>query len=118
MLTGSAQQTLDLLKQILNDFQLTVRSQAKSKLLACIKNTMSDRHIVQKNFNSLLEEYRAQILPEVIASWRDLSSEEQQSISSLSNFFCGLHLLVGIHHLPCYNGKQLTFLKTQLVLVY
>ena len=96
MLTGSAQQTLDLLKQILNDFQLTVGSQAKSKLLTCIKNTMSDRHIVQKNFNSLLEEYRAQILPEVITSWQDLSSEDQQSISSLNNFFCGLHLLVGI----------------------
>ena len=57
---------------------------------------MSDRHIVQKNFNSLLEEYRAQILPEVITSWQDLSSEDQQSISSLNNFFCGLHLLVGI----------------------
>ena len=51
MLTGSAQQTLDLLKQILSDFQLAVGSQAQSKLLASIKNTMSDRHIVQKNFN-------------------------------------------------------------------
>ena len=43
-----------------------------------------------------MEEYRAQILPEVITSWQDLSSEDQQSISSLNNFFCGLHLLVGI----------------------
>ena len=57
---------------------------------------MSDRHIVQKNFNCLLEEYRAQILPEVITSWHDFSSEEQQSMSSLNNFFCGLHLLVGM----------------------
>ena len=57
---------------------------------------MSDRYIVQKNFNSLLEEYCAQILPEVITSWHDLSFEEQQSISSCNNFFCGLHLLVGI----------------------
>ena len=51
MLTGSAQQTLGLLKQILSDFQLVVGSQAQLKLLASIKNTMSDRHIVQKNFN-------------------------------------------------------------------
>ena len=82
---------------------------------------MSDRHIVLKNFNSLLEEYRAQILPEVITSWRDLSSEEQQSISSLNNFFVAYTYLLELpmlHHLPCYSGKQLTFLKTQLVLVY
>ena len=96
MLTGSAQQTLDLFKQILSDFQQNVGSQAKSKLLTSIKNTMSDRHIVQKNFNCLLEEYRAMILPEVITSWHDLSIEEQNSMSSLNNFFCGLHLLIGM----------------------
>lgn len=96
MLTGSAQQTLDVFKQILSDFQQTVGSQAKAKLVTGIKNTMSDRHIVQKNFNCLLEEYRALILPEVITSWHDLSSEEQQSMSSLNNFFCGLHLLIGM----------------------
>ena len=51
MLTASAQQTLGLLKQILSDFQFAIGSQAQSKLLASIKNAMSDRHIVQKNFN-------------------------------------------------------------------
>ena len=56
MLTGSAQQTLDVFKQILSDFQQTVGSQAKAKLVTSIKNTISDRHIVQKNFNCLLEE--------------------------------------------------------------
>ena len=57
---------------------------------------MSDRHIVQKNFNFLLEEYCSWILPEVIMSWKELSSEEQHSMSSLNNFFCGLHLLIGM----------------------
>ena len=42
---------LGLLKQISSDFQLVVGSQAQSKLLASVKNTISDRHIVQKNFN-------------------------------------------------------------------
>ena len=97
MLTGSAQQTLDLFKQILNDFQLTVGSNAKSKLLTSIKNTMSDRHIVQKNFNCLLEEYRAQILPEVITSWHDFSSEEQQSMCLLLTTFLWPTL-------ACWNG--------------
>jgi len=27
-------------------------------VLAKVENTMSDRHIVEKNFNSLLEDYR------------------------------------------------------------
>ena len=71
---------------ILSDFQLTVGSQAKAKLVTSIKNTMSNKHIVQKNFNCLLEEYRAWILPEVIMSWKKLSSEEQHSMSSLNNF--------------------------------
>ena len=119
MLTGSAQQTLDLFKQILSDFQQTVGSQAKVKLVTSIKNTMSDRHVVQKNFNCLLEEYRALILPEVITSWDDLSSEEQHSISSLNNFFvgyiCSLEWLI-LLHLHYYSGKQLTFLKTPLAM--
>ena len=96
MLTGSAQQTLDLFKDILSDFEQTVGSHAKCKLLLSIKTTMSDRHIVQKNFNSLLEEYRAKILPEITSLWQDFTSEEQQSMSSLNNFFCGLHLLAGM----------------------
>ena len=118
MLTGSAQQTLDVFKQILSDFQQTVGSEAKAKLVTGIKNTMSDRHIVQKNFNCLLEEYRASILPEVIASWHDLSSEEQHL---LTTFFVGctysLEWLI-LQHLHYYIGKQLTFLKTLLAMVY
>ena len=86
MLTRSTQQTLDVFKQILSDFQQTVGSQTKAKLVTSIKNTMSDRHIVQKHFNCLLEEYHAWILPEVITSWKELSSEGQHSMSSLNNF--------------------------------
>jgi len=57
---------LDLFKDILSDFEQTVGSQA---LLLTIKNRMSDRHIVQKNFNNLLEEYLAEILPEIKSLW-------------------------------------------------
>ena len=48
MLTGYAQQTLDVFKQIIHDFQQAVGSQAKAKPLTAIKNTMSDRHIAKK----------------------------------------------------------------------
>lgn len=61
-----------------------------------IKNTISDRHVVEKNFNALLEEYRLEVLPSVIDNWTEMSTDEQQSVSTLNNFFCGLHLLVGM----------------------
>ena len=35
-------------------------------------------------------------MPIVTDNWIDLNFEEQQSISTLNNFFCSLHLLVGI----------------------
>ena len=58
-----------------------------------IKNTMSDCHIVEKNFNTSLEDYRLKVLPSVVDNWDELSIDEKQKMSSL-NFFCGLHLTV------------------------
>ncbi len=59
---------------------------------------MSDRHniIVEKKFNCLLEDYRSEILPSVISDWDILSAEEQLNLSSLNNFFCGMHLIIGL----------------------
>ena len=57
---------------------------------------MSDRHIVQKNFNTLLEDYQADILPSITQDWDNLSASEQEHMSSLNNFFCGMHVLVGM----------------------
>ena len=48
---------------------------------------MSDRHIVEKKFNKLLEDYRAEVLPVVVSNWSALSIEEKSNISSLNNFF-------------------------------
>ena len=96
MVTGSAEKTLDVLKQILDDIELVAGKSACKKLLTNIKSTMSDRHVVQKNFNELLQSYRLEILPDVVSSWPDLAPEEQQHVSSLNNFFCGLHMIVGM----------------------
>ena len=96
MLTGSTVKVLDTFKQVLADIELVGGENAASVILAKIKNTMSDRHIVEKNFNTLLEEYRSSILPDVVQSWNALSCEEQQSMSTLNNFFCGMHVLVGM----------------------
>ena len=52
MLTGSAEKTLDTLKQILDDTELVAGKGTGMNILA----------IVQKNFNDLLESYRCEIL--------------------------------------------------------
>ena len=57
---------------------------------------MSDRHIVEKKFNELLEDYRCDILPSVIESWETMTPDERSSMSTLNNFFCGMHVLVGM----------------------
>ena len=67
-----------------------------NKILANIKNTMSDRHVVENKLNELLEGYRNEILPSVVAEWDVLSEGEQTHLSSLNNFFCGMHLVVGM----------------------
>ena len=95
ILTGSAELTLiHTFKQITSDLSLV--SGNREAIITKIKNTMSDRHIVQKNFNTLLEDYRADILPSVIQDWSELSQAEQDQLSSLNNFICGMHVLVGM----------------------
>ena len=87
MVTGSASQTLATFKQIMGDIELVAGTGIGEKIVGHIKNTMSDRHIVQKNFNSLLEDYRSQILPKVVSNWDALSVQEQGELASLNNFF-------------------------------
>jgi hypothetical protein len=66
------------------------------KIVANIRDTMSDRAATEKTFNRLLEEYRGTILPNVIDGWQEMDDEERQCCSKMNNFYCGLHLLVGI----------------------
>lgn len=55
---------------------------------------MSDRASTEIKFKELVQDLRAQILPELVENWTNLSKEVQNSISQLMNFFCGLHSLV------------------------
>ena len=96
MSSGSAQHTLDCLKDILSDIDKAFEKSPGKRMLANIKNTMSDRHIVEKCFNALLEEYRSNILPSVVEGWETLTPTEQAKISNLNSFFCGMHLVVGM----------------------
>ena len=96
MLTGSTTQVLHTFKQILSDVELVAGPNSGKLILSRIKNTMSDRHVVEKKFNEVLEDYRNEILPTIVQSWEQMTPDEQGSISTLNNFFCGMHVVVGM----------------------
>ena len=48
------------------------------KPIKSMKNIMSDRHIVQKKFNDVFQDYRAFVLPNVVENW-DAMNEDIQS---------------------------------------
>ena len=50
----------------------------------------------EKLFNDLLSEYRARILPEVMAGWSQVSETEKEHLTRMNYFFCGQHFLVGL----------------------
>ena len=91
MFSGSAQNTLDMFKEILEDIDAINtclgRDSALTKIVASTKNTMSDRHVVEKNFNELLENYRSEVLPIAIEDWATLSEVEKAQIQRMNNFF-------------------------------
>ncbi|XP_033114519.1 uncharacterized protein LOC117114998 [Anneissia japonica] len=96
--SGTAESTLDALKDIVDEV-VSIDSRGREgvqNLVATLKNTMSDRCATQKKFNRLLEDYREEILPDVIEGWGDLSETEQIKVVKLDNYFCGLHFLVGL----------------------
>ena len=98
--SGSSMDTLETLKEILDDIdsvQLSLGHQAvSSKIVSKIKNTMSDRHAAEKLFNEVLHDFREEILPNVVENWEDLTKTEKQQMTRMNNFFCGLHYLVGL----------------------
>ena len=96
MLTGSTIRVLYTFKQILSDIELVAGPNSGKLVLSKLKNTMSDRHVVEKKFNDVLEDYRRDILPTIIDSWEQMTPDEQGSISTLNNFFCGMHVVVGM----------------------
>ena len=98
MVCGNSETILSSLKEILQEIETDgsgTETSMSQKILVSIKNTMSDRHIVQKKFNLMLQEYRCEILPDVIEGWENLAEADQERI--LKNvYFCGLHYVVGL----------------------
>ena len=47
-------------------------------------------------FAQILAEYRANVLPDVVAGWEAMTVQERDQLTVMKNFYCGLHFLVGL----------------------
>jgi len=63
MFSDTVTHVLSTFQQILSDVEIVAESGSGNLK---IKNTMSDWHIVEKNFNTLLEGYCLEILPNIV----------------------------------------------------
>ena len=73
---------------------------------------MSDSAATEIKFNSLLEEYRATVLPYTLENYNTLNEDGKLSVSRLMFFFfCGLHSLV---HFAETATKAVTEVEKQI----
>ena len=96
---GDASTQLNTFIEILSDkgeFVGDDENNFVGKTITSIKNTMSDRCATQKKFNTLFCEFRKSVFPNVIENWSNLNLEQQKSLSTVIDFFRGLHFLVGL----------------------
>ena len=77
-------------------YELVAGPNSGKLVLSKLKNTMSDRHVVEKKFSDVLKDHHRDILATIIDSYEQMIPDEQGSISTLNNFFCGMHMVVGM----------------------
>ena len=88
--------TLSKLSDLLDDDDTTdSKTEIFNKLISKIKNTMGDQAAAEKAFNHKLEQFRAEILPEIVENWKSLSDFEQSQMRRVNHFYCNLHALIG-----------------------
>ena len=77
--SGSAQDSLTTLKQIMEDLDIVQKelgtSAVSSKIVSKLKNN---------------------ILPDVVEGWSNMNDTEREQFTRMNNFFCGLHFVVGL----------------------
>ena len=88
--SGNAETQLNVLLDILPEIEESLQDTEKnisSKIISSIKNIMSDRHIVQKKFNSVFQDYRASVLPNVAENWDVMNEDIQSNFIKVNDFF-------------------------------
>ena len=62
------------------------------QLISSIKNTISNKDLVNISFQSLIQNLRKNMPPKCVENWDSLSDDEQTKISEMGHFFCRIHL--------------------------
>ena len=87
----------DVAKLLLPEDAGQVQTDTKvAQLLASVKNTMSDRHVVNKCYNSQLSEWRSNFMPLFQDNLHELSVEQQDDIVRMNHLFCGIHVIANL----------------------
>ena len=77
--SGSGQNTLETLLEIVDDLNV-VQASVSSMIISKLKNTMSDHHSAEKLFSTVLAEYRASILPDIVSGWHQMSEGKHEQL--------------------------------------
>ena len=90
--------TLDVLNEIgellLPEDASNLQKQSKlAELMSKMRNTMTDRHIVNKAFNSSFKEVRENHLALIKDNLEDLTAEEMEKLAHMNNLFCSVHVI-------------------------
>nr|XP_054753570.1 uncharacterized protein LOC129259298 [Lytechinus pictus] len=88
-------EALSAMKELLSLDIISAETEERAgQLLAKVKNTMTDRCIVNKKFIRLLEEWRQKFLPSIIDNWEQLSGQLKKEMASVNDLYCGKHLVL------------------------
>ncbi|KAI8509787.1 hypothetical protein Bbelb_122150 [Branchiostoma belcheri] len=94
-LSGKTEHQVDMFKKIMHDLA-TACGASEEEMWVSIKNTMTDRHVVNKCLNRKLEDIRQEALPKVVKDWDKKSPEEKDAMKNMWNHFCSMHFIVGL----------------------
>ena len=79
-----------LLPQDASQFQ---KDEKLAELLSTVRNTMTDRHIVNKCFNDSLQDVRENYMSLIKNNMETLSDEQLKQLVHMNNLFCSVHVV-------------------------
>ena len=103
------EETISAVQELLTITDLADNEQKVNNLLLKMKNTMTDRCIVNKKLVRLLEDWREKTLPKVVESWDSLSLEIKENMTAINDLYCGKHVVLNLQE---YAGSALSDWET------
>ncbi|CAH1238084.1 Hypp5516 [Branchiostoma lanceolatum] len=94
-LSGKTEHQVDMFKKIIHELS-TACGKSEDEMWLSVKNTMSDRHVVNKCLNKQLEDIREEALKNVVKEWDNKSTEDKEKMKNMWNHFCSMHYIVGL----------------------